>query len=192
MAYWCGCSRSDLPASGVYPGTCKNGLAKGKRPRALRIRTNSGPISFTDRIQGEVSQDLGRDCGDFVIRRADGYFAYQLAVVIDDAEQHITQVVRGADLLDSTARQIWLQQCLRLPTPSYAHVPLVVQNDGKKLSKSLKADPLRNSERLASLQMALKMLGHEPPKSGWSSTWEWALAHWSLDRIPPGNVPMPD
>jgi len=191
MAYWCGCSRSDLPSSGVYPGTCRNGLPNGKQARALRIRTDDRPIHFSDYIQGKVNQDLSKDCGDFIIKRADGYFAYQLAVVIDDAEQKITNVVRGADLLDSTTRQIWLQQCLQLPTPKYAHLPLVVQKDGNKLSKSLGADPLRNSDKLGSLQLALKLLGQDPPQTDWKSTWEWAIAHWSMAKIPRINLQMP-
>ncbi|HET6565441.1 MAG TPA: tRNA glutamyl-Q(34) synthetase GluQRS, partial [Xanthomonadales bacterium] len=134
QAYWCGCSRAEMPDSGVYPGTCSQGLPKGKKPRALRLRTQGFELGFEDGIQGHISQDLQRECGDFVIQRADGFFAYQLAVVVDDAYQQVTNVVRGADLLESTPRQIWLQQCLGFPQPKYAHIPTVVQVDGKKLS----------------------------------------------------------
>jgi len=114
QAYWCGCSRAELSETGIYPGTCRQGLPIGKKPRMLRLRTPENAIGFEDGVQGHFSQELARECGDFVIRRADGFFAYQLAVVVDDAHQHITDVVRGADLLDSTPRQIWLQQCLGL------------------------------------------------------------------------------
>ncbi len=184
LAYWCGCSRSELPDSGIYPGTCSTGLPAGKRPRALRLRTQDRVVEFEDGIQGKVRNDLNSQSGDFVIRRADGLFAYQLAVVVDDAFQQVTDIIRGADLLDSTPRQIWLQQCLSLPTPHYAHIPLVTQSDGHKLSKRLQSDPLRNHDPLPSLRLALKFLGHEPPLLDWQDTWDWAVAHWSLHKIP--------
>lgn len=184
LAYWCGCSRSELPESGVYPGTCSAGLPAGKKPRALRVRTFEAVIEFEDRVQGKMQHDLKRQSGDFVIRRTDGYFAYQLAVVVDDAHQHVTDIVRGADLLDSTPRQIWLQRCLGLPTPDYAHIPLVTQIDGQKLSKRLQSDPLRKLDPLLTLRLALKILGQEPPELDWDETWNWALANWSLGKIP--------
>jgi glutamyl-Q tRNA(Asp) synthetase len=142
--YWCGCTRREiadstlgLAADGaqIYPGTCRNGLAPGKAPRALRLRVRDETISFTDRVQGLVTQNLAREVGDFVLHRADGQFAYQLAVVVDDGAQGIIDVVRGADLLDSTARQIYLQRLLGLPTPRYLHVPVAVNAAGEKLSK---------------------------------------------------------
>lgn len=184
LAYWCGCSRNELPESGVYPGTCSAGLPTGRRPRALRVRTIEGLIEFEDRVQGKVQYDLKKQSGDFVIRRADGYFAYQLAVVVDDAHQQVTDIVRGADLLDSTPRQIWLQRCLGLPAPEYAHIPLVTQMDGQKLSKRLQSDPLRNLDPLHTLRLSLKLLGQEPPELEWNETWSWALANWSLSKIP--------
>jgi len=184
LAYWCGCSRSELPASGVYPGTCSAGLPKGKRPRALRVRTLAGVIGFHDQIQGHIAHDLKRQSGDFVICRADGYFAYQLAVVVDDAYQNISDIIRGADLLDSTPRQIWLQKCLGFTTPAYAHIPLVTMFDGQKLSKRLQSDPLRTLDPLPSLRLALKFLGHEAPQLDWKETWNWALTHWSLSMVP--------
>lgn len=184
LAYWCGCSRSELTESGVYPGTCSKGLPPGKKPRSLRVRTPEQVIEFEDAIQGQISQHLQQECGDFVIRRADGVFAYQLAVVVDDAFQQITDIVRGADLLDSTPRQIWLQRCLGFPQPRYAHIPLVVQSDGRKLSKRIQSDPLRASDPLHSLRQALKFLGHEIPEMNWLATWEWACSNWNSALIP--------
>lgn len=147
LVYDCGCSRADLQRAAsapvgreaVYPGTCRNGIPAGKVPRAIRFRVPEGSIAFEDAVLGRVEGDVG---GDFVVRRADGLFAYQLAVVVDDALQGVTQVVRGADLLDSTPRQIALQRALGYPTPSYAHLPLVVSPDGSKLSKREGALPL--------------------------------------------------
>jgi glutamyl-Q tRNA(Asp) synthetase len=149
LVYPCGCSRkeivdSQLSLSGrqaqalIYPGTCRQGLATGKTARALRLKVPQSPhcvLSFDDRWAGHVSQDLTDEVGDFVIKRADGFWAYQLAVVVDDGAQGITDIVRGADLLDSTPRQLYLQQVLGLPQPSYLHVPVVVNEVGEKLSK---------------------------------------------------------
>lgn len=119
----------------VYPGTCRFGISPGRTPRALRFRVKEERISFTDAIHGEIEENLALQCGDFVVRRADGPFAYQLAVVVDDAEQGVTQVVRGGDLLSSTPRQITLQRALGYPIPTYAHLPLLVDGDGVKLGK---------------------------------------------------------
>jgi glutamyl-Q tRNA(Asp) synthetase len=140
LVYDCACSRADLQRAAsaplgqepVYPGTCRDGLPAGKVARAIRFRMPDEVIPFDDLVLGRVEESAG---GDFVVRRADGPFAYQLAVVVDDAEQGVTQVVRGADLLTSTPRQIALQRALGLPTPEYAHVPLVVNPDGSKLGK---------------------------------------------------------
>lgn len=184
LVYWCGCSRSEMPATGVYPGTCSTGLPPGKKPRALRLRTPDHAIEFEDRIQGYMTHDLGKESGDYVIRRADGYFAYQLAVVVDDAYQKITDIIRGADLLDSTPRQIWLQKCLQLPTPNYAHVPVAALQNGQKLSKRTQSDPICNADPLLSLRLALQFLGHRPPVFDWQNTWEWALENWSLTQVP--------
>jgi glutamyl-Q tRNA(Asp) synthetase len=184
QAYWCGCSRSDLPLSGIYPGTCRNGIPRGRKPRSIRIRVDTRTIQFHDRVQGEQSDKLEDSVGDFVIRRADGLFAYQLAVVVDDAFQNITEVVRGADLLDSTARQIHLQNCLGLPTPSYAHVPVAVMPDGLKLSKSTRSDPIRCEAPATALRLALAFLGHSAPRRNLAGIWDWAFRNWSLDRVP--------
>jgi len=146
LAYPCGCSRRDLlsdetssPAEPRYPGSCRAGLANGKTTRSFRYKTNELEVIFNDRLYGQYRQRVDQAVGDFVVRRADGPFAYQLAVVVDDAAQGITDVVRGADLLDSTPRQIALQQALGLPTPRYLHVPLALNAQGEKLSKQTRA-----------------------------------------------------
>jgi glutamyl-Q tRNA(Asp) synthetase len=170
-AYPCGCTRKDveqaLAAQGqprqrnaelVYPGTCRNGL-HGRAPRAWRFRVSSGETAWTDRRLGRQRQDVERDVGDFVLKRADGLYAYQLAVVVDDAEQRITHVVRGEDLADNTARQIQLQQALGLPTPSYLHTPLVLGANGEKLSKQNGAQPLDLSDPVTALARAGELLG---------------------------------
>jgi glutamyl-Q tRNA(Asp) synthetase len=184
LAYWCGCSRGEIADSGIYPGTCSNGLPAGKKPRALRLRTPDQDIGFVDDVQGRLTQNLRRECGDFIIRRADGLFAYQLAVVVDDAYQQVTHVVRGADLLDSTPRQIWLQRCLGLPEPGYMHIPLVVQRDGRKLSKRIQSDPLRTLDCLQGLRLAMRCLGQNIPDLEWQDSWNWIKEHWNPALIP--------
>ena len=163
--YWCGCSRREIADSSlglaadgasIYPGTCRRGL-NGKPARALRVRVGGDEIRFDDRLQRHQSQVLSREVGDFVVYRADGVVAYQLAVVVDDAEQGITDVVRGADLLDSTARQIHLQRLLGLSTPRYLHVPALVNAAGEKLSKQTGAAPLAGTAE--ELSTALAFLG---------------------------------
>lgn len=163
--YWCGCTRREIADSSlglaadgaqIYPGGCRAGIAPGKTPRALRLRVQ-GTIAFADRVQGEQRQALEREVGDFVLYRADGMFAYQLAVVVDDAEQGITDVVRGADLLDSTARQIQLQRLLGYATPRYLHIPAAVNRAGEKLSKQTGA--LSISAGGDALRRALAFLG---------------------------------
>lgn len=157
-AFICHCSRGDLAASGGIHRRC---VPDAHRPDpAVRFRVpNFTALSFVDAIQGRVAQDVASEVGDFVLRRADGYWAYQLAVVVDDAAQAITDVVRGADLLDSTPRQILLQRALGLPTPRYAHLPLVLDADGRKLSKSLEALPVDAANPLPALRAAWQALG---------------------------------
>jgi glutamyl-Q tRNA(Asp) synthetase len=166
--YWCGCSRREIADSSlglaadgaqIYPGTCRHGIALDRPPRALRLRTSGERIVFDDRLQGRQQQILERDVGDFVLYRADGQFAYQLAVVVDDAEQGVTDVVRGADLLDSTARQICLQRLLGYPAPRYLHVPAAVDAAGEKLSKQTGAPPIDPARRDEALGRALAFLG---------------------------------
>jgi glutamyl-Q tRNA(Asp) synthetase len=150
LVFDCACSRADLARAAsaplgsepVYPGTCRNGLPAGRVPRAIRFRAPDEVIGFKDLLAGHVEENVAERTGDFVVRRADGLFAYQLAVVVDDAEQGVTQVVRGADLLTSTPRQIALQRALGYPTPEYAHLPLVLTPDGAKLGKRDGALPL--------------------------------------------------
>jgi len=170
-AYPCACSRKDieqaLAAQGrhherhaelVYPGTCRGGLG-GRAPRAWRLRTTAPPVEWHDQRLGPQQQDVEREVGDFVLKRADGLWAYQLAVVADDAQQGITHVVRGEDLADNTARQILLQRALGLPTPVYLHTPLVLGANGEKLSKQNGAQPLDTSEPLRVLNAAARVLG---------------------------------
>lgn len=195
IAYPCGCSRreiADSSMSGIdgprYPGTCRAGLPPGRPARSWRVRTDHAPIVFEDRVQGRIERRLARDTGDFVVRRADGFYAYQLAVVVDDAAQGITEVVRGSDLLDSTARQIYLQQRLALPTPTYLHLPVAVNAAGEKLGKQTLAAPLDPVQPIDTLLAALRFLGQSPPpalrQEALETVWAWAIAHWR-----PGSIP---
>jgi glutamyl-Q tRNA(Asp) synthetase len=204
--YPCACSRRDIEALAtrasvdggqVYPGTCRAGGRAGNGARnaahAWRLRVTNRDITFDDRIQGTQRQNLKRDVGDFVLRRADGQFAYQLAVVVDDALQGVNAVVRGADLLDSTPRQIWLQQRLALPTPSYAHLPVATNAAGEKLSKQTLAAAVDPANAVALLRAALRFLGQKVPAERSARSlaalplaefWPLALSAWSLADIP--------
>jgi glutamyl-Q tRNA(Asp) synthetase len=164
--YWCACSRREIADSSlglaadgaqIYPGTCRGGIAAGKTRRALRLRISKNPISFVDRVQGRQQQILETEVGDFVLLRADRQFVYQLAVVVDDAAQGVTDVVRGADLLDSTPRQIYLQRLLGCPTPRYLHVPAAVNAAGEKLSKQTGAPAITHASD--AVRRALSFLG---------------------------------
>ena len=171
--YACACSRKEIADSRlalapdgavIYPGTCRNGLAPDRVPRAWRVRVPAASdtqalLQFEDRWLGLISENLAEHVGDFVLKRADGFWAYQLAVVVDDAEQGVTDIVRGADLLESTARQIYLQQLLGMNTPSYLHVPAVVNERGEKLSKQTGAQPLDVSNPINALMAAAAHLG---------------------------------
>ena len=186
--YWCACTRREMEDSAiatdgarVYPGTCRYGIAPGKPGRMVRVRTDSAPIRFADRVQGDCVQSVEREVGDFVLLRADGLFAYQLAVVVDDAAQGVSDVVRGADLLDSTARQIHLQRLLGFPEPNYLHVPLAVNAAGEKLSKQTSAAAVGPQDIAA----ALAFLGHAPPAAlQVRETLDWARMNWNPARIP--------
>lgn len=203
--YPCACSRSEIAAAATqrsvdggwcYPGTCRAGLTTGRVARAWRVRVPDRMFVFTDRVQGKSRQNLAREAGDFVLLRADGQYAYQLAVVIDDAAQGVTAVVRGADLIDSTARQIWLQQCLGLPTPSYAHLPLAVDAAGGKLSKQTRAPAVDVARGSRPLCEACAFLGHPPPAGLYGAPlaefWDWAISAWSMARVPKRRVAFPD
>jgi glutamyl-Q tRNA(Asp) synthetase len=154
----------------------------------MRVRVDNAVIAFEDLLQGRIEQNLAREVGDFVVRRADGIFAYQLAVVVDDFEQSVTDVVRGADLLASTPRQILLQRLLGHPTPRYMHLPVAVNQYGEKLSKQTLAAPLTLSEAPVRLWQALRFLGQEPPAElaagRIAEIWNWALANWRTERLP--------
>lgn len=185
QAYRCACSRKDLPESGIYPGTCRNGITPGKKPRSVRLNVAGDSCEFTDEIQGRVTDSPAGISGDFVIHRADGLFAYQLAVVVDDAFQGVTQVVRGADLLDSTSRQICLQKALGYTTPGYMHLPVALSADGKKLGKRFKADPVLNQDPAFAVAQALHFLGQSPPKNcSLEVLWDWALENWNSKLVP--------
>jgi glutamyl-Q tRNA(Asp) synthetase len=181
LAYPCACARRE--AAGRYSGRCRGGLPQGAAARAWRFRVAPGVVGFEDRWQGWFGQDVDAESGDFVLLRADGCFAYQLAVVVDDAEQRITHVVRGADLLDSTPRQILLQRALGYPQPLYLHHPVALDGGGRKLSKQNRApalDPARDEENL---RAALAFLGLAPaPGLGASRLLEWAAVRWRKRR----------
>jgi glutamyl-Q tRNA(Asp) synthetase len=191
----CGCTRREIADSAisaageqVYPGTCRNGLPRGREARSFRLRVDEVPVEFEDAVQGTVHQSLARDVGDFVLKRADGWFAYQLAVVVDDDAQGITDVVRGADLLGSTARQICLQRLLGYATPRYAHVPVATNAAGEKLSKQTLAPAIEAADAVRQLVDALRFLGQAPPANLTRATtrevWAWAREHWSIEKVP--------
>ncbi len=195
LAYPCTCTRRELAhqprardGGPIYPGTCRDGVRRPDRPRAMRLRVTETPVEFQDALQGRYRQGLASEVGDFVLRRADGLFAYQLAVVVDDADQGITQVVRGSDLLDSTPRQIYLQRLLGLPTPDYAHLPVALDERGEKLSKQTHAPPLDDRQPGPTLVAVLRFLGQHPPpeleREPPTLILSWALAHWLLGRVP--------
>ena len=206
LAYPCVCTRSQLASHAharvgidgarIYPGTCSHWQPGDAVPAGAAWRFRVGGFEahewmFEDRIQGIVSQQLARDVGDFVLHRADGCTTYQLAVVVDDLAQGVTQVVRGADLIDSTARQLALIDALGGQAPSYAHLPVVVNDAGEKLSKQTLAQSLpidAESDRVAALWAALDFLGQEPPanllKASQLRLWEWARAHWAIHKVP--------
>jgi glutamyl-Q tRNA(Asp) synthetase len=201
--YPCCCTRKEIADSAlhgiegpVYPGTCRNGIPKGKKARAWRVRTDftpspfslpSSPIEFDDALQGRITQHLESEIGDFVVKRADGLFAYQLAVVVDDAFQNITHVVRGADLLNSTPRQKYLQRLLGFSSPHYMHLPIAVNKAGEKLSKQTLAVPVDTSQPAATLLRVLDFLLQQPPAqlagSDAKTVLDWALQNWNVMKL---------
>lgn len=200
----CACTRKEIADSAlslqgepVYPGTCRNGLPPGRAGRAVRVRVDDAVIGFDDRLQGRVEQNLAAEIGDFMVRRADGLFAYQLAVVVDDAEQGITDVVRGADLLASTPRQILLQRLLGYPIPRYLHLPVAVNARGEKLSKQTLATALDPGAAVPTLLQTLSFLNQQPPAALALGTlrevWRWAIAHWDSGKAPRETaLPVPN
>jgi len=204
VAYLCACTRKEIADSAlhgvdgqIYPGTCRNGIAPDRVGRAWRVRTDhsvassgmpwDGRISFDDALQGHVSQHLEQEIGDFVVKRADGLFAYQLAVVVDDAFQGISHVVRGADLIASTPRQIYLQQLLGMATPGYMHLPVVVNASGEKLSKQTLAAPVVQGHAPHMLWHVLDLLRQQPPASLQdeppATQLQWAVEHWRAEPL---------
>ena len=194
--YACRCSRSTLTASQlsepgsepVYSGTCRRDPEAALGPHALRfaIPEEQPPVEFEDTFQGRYRQDCAKEAGDFVIRRRDGQIAYHLATVVDDAEQGVTEVVRGADLMPSTPRQILLQEALALPTPSYGHLPLLTEPDGRKLAKSKRAVPLA-ADASRQLWQVLGWLEQAPPPELTTAPvrtiWDWAIPNWRPTRL---------
>lgn len=195
LMYECDCTRLQIQAmGGVYDNRCRH-RHDTIDDAAARVRVSNTIVTFTDTIQDVQHQDLLRDCGDFVLRRKDGLIAYQLAVVVDDAFQNITDIVRGSDLLDSTPRQIYLQRELGFPTPRYAHVPVAVNEMGQKLSKQHFANPLNADDPSAEIYRCLRFLGQRPPPalSGATSAalLNWAIAHWDIQAVPKlANIPL--
>ncbi|MFC3854068.1 tRNA glutamyl-Q(34) synthetase GluQRS [Salinispirillum marinum] len=187
--FYCTCTRAELrPYEGVYPGTCRARQQRlSEQHSAIRLRTPDTPLCFHDRVQGQICHTPQETGGDPILRRKDGLWAYQLAVVVDDGAQGITDVVRGNDLLNTTAGQVYLQQCLGLPTPRYLHLPLMVDAEGRKLSKQNHAPALDPSAAKPLMLQALNVLGIAPPAHLNDATLEeilrWGIAHW-LDHVP--------
>ncbi len=192
LAFRCRCSRSEIRSanegeSARYPGTCRNaGIAGSDAAAAVRVRVDSGPVSFQDGLQGTIETDLAATLGDYVVMRRDGLPAYHLAVVLDDAEQGITTIVRGVDLLDSTAAHVHLQGALGFTTPQYYHVPVVVNEQKQKLSKQTGAPAVNAGDRAAAVR-ALELLGLPVPRELANerpgTLWQWALERWSIESL---------
>jgi len=194
--YACSCSRQQIAKTTghttgplIYPGTCR-GMSKPQYgPHALRVDTRNSVILFEDLIQGNQQIDLVKDSGDFVLRRADGLYSYQLAVALDDVEQGMTEVVRGSDLLDCTPRQIFVQQLLGFTPPQYAHLPIAIDpSTGQKLSKQTMAPALNDKQAVHNLWQVLKFLGQQPPlalrDSNVDEFWSWAIPQWQFNMVP--------
>lgn len=195
LLFPCSCSRREIADSAIagvegpiYPGTCRPALYDDRNPRALRVKVDDRDLGFTDQLQGDIRQNLARDIGDFIIKRSDGVYAYQLAVAVDDALQGITHVVRGSDLLLSTTRQIYLQQLLGYSTPLYLHLPIAVNSAGEKLSKQTYAEPLDIQAGQTLASAVLGFLGQTVPEDlaemTLSEIWSSAAATWDRQRLP--------
>ncbi|MEZ7831217.1 MAG: tRNA glutamyl-Q(34) synthetase GluQRS [Gammaproteobacteria bacterium] len=188
LAYPCDCTRPQIREMGlVYNGSCRERSTPPERPYALRLKTEALEIGFDDKIQGHFSQQLELDAGDFVIRRKDELYAYQLAVVVDDEFQNITHVVRGWDLLDSTPRQIYLQRVLNYQEMSYIHIPIIVDEKGQKLSKQAFAPSIETDRASEAIYKALVFLGQVPPAEiaieRPESQLQWAIANWDSQAV---------
>lgn len=195
QVYPCACTRREIAETAtqgidgpVYPRICRNGIAHGRSPRSWRVRATDDDIDFDDEHYGHLRQNVAAEVGDFVLKRADGLYAYQLAVVVDDADQGITEVVRGADLIDSTARQIMLQRLLGFATPSYMHLPVAIDAAGEKLSKQTLAPRVHPASAGRNLLAALRFLGQDPPRDlareSSAVILAWSVSHWNPRAIP--------
>lgn len=188
LTFACSCSRMHLEDELRYPGTCRRQTADRGTQTAVRLRVEPGNITFTDRIQGTYRQDVSQAAGDLILRRRDQIVAYLLAVVVDDAAQGVTHIVRGADLLDNTPRQIYLQRLLGHPEPSYAHVPVLTEPDDAKLAKTRRSVRLSADSPLPQLLSVFSLLGMDPPGALKSAqlqeAWTWAKAQWTVSRVP--------
>lgn len=188
LTFECSCSRLQLEDESRYPGTCRGRTSVSAVATATRLRVEPGSILFRDRIQGTYRQDVAGAVGDVILRRRDRIFAYLLAVVVDDAAQGVTHVVRGADLLDNTPRQIYLQQLLGLSLPAYAHVPVLTEPDDSKLAKSRRSVRLDSRQALPQLLEVFSMLGLASPDSlaagSLTDAWAWATGQWDAKKVP--------
>jgi glutamyl-Q tRNA(Asp) synthetase len=187
LTFECTCSRLTLAEKERYPGHCRTRSQRGAVAAAIRLQVNPRQVHLIDRIQGAFRQDVAAAVGDLILRRRDRLFSYLLAVVVDDAAQGVTHIVRGADLLDNTPRQIYLQQELAVPTPAYAHVPVLVEADGSKLAKSARSVPLDPDRAQGQLLAVFELLGLEPPSqiadAGIGAAWDWARGRWDVKRL---------
>lgn len=198
LSYPCFCSRKQIQQEGegslIYKGKCRHLSSLDlSQPHAWRLKVADKEITFVDQIEGIQVQNLAQETGDFVLKRADGLWAYQLAVVVDDAYSGVNHIVRGNDLLTSTARQIYLQECLNYPTPTYSHLPLLVNGLGQKLSKQTLAPAIGTQNKIFDLKNVLSFLSLSPPKEidNISDILLWAIEHWSIDAIHKGKISVP-
>ena len=197
LVFPCSCSRKKLAESNsdIYPGTCRAKILPEPGEYAFRLIANDTTVEFNDIVMGKQSQNIKHKCGDFVIKRRDNLFAYQLAVVVDDARQNITEIVRGSDLLDSTPRQIYLQQLLGYTTPGYCHLPLAVDDDGNKISKSEGGASVEIKYKEKLLCKSLAFLGQNPPgdlsDSSINDIWKWSIENWDVSLVPGNNKCIP-
>lgn len=191
LIYPCACTRKDIQEASnglltTYPEICRHGLNPSRSERSLRLKTEYQTVHFRDLIQGIFQQNLRKQVGDFVLKRADGFYAYQLAVVVDDSNQGINEIVRGCDLLDNTPRQIYLQSLLNYPQPRYVHLPIATKN-GEKLSKQTGATAVGVQEPVATLVKVMEFLGQQPPDNltdaDLEGFWQWAISHWDVKKV---------
>jgi glutamyl-Q tRNA(Asp) synthetase len=195
LTFECTCSRSQLEDEETYPGTCRSLARRPGADTATRLRVESQMVSFADEIQGVYRQNVATAVGDLIIRRRDQVFAYLFAVVLDDAAQGVTHVVRGADLLDNTPRQIYVQRCLGLDPPRYAHVPVLTEADGTKLAKSRRSVHADSEAPLTQLWRVFSLLGMRPPlelqRTELTALWRWGIANWNKNSVPNRlNLPL--